>query len=214
MKTICLTGTIASGKSTAVAYLKGKGAFVIDADRLGHRVYNPGTEAFDAVVRTFGEDVCGDHGEIDRKLLGGKVFGKPEALKRLTDIVWPEIRKLVERQVRDERVKDPGRVIVLEAAVLLEAGWQDMGDQVWVLLVDREIAIRRAMERDKLARDAVEQRLASQLSDEERIALADFVIENNGDLATFRERLDDAWASAVRRQESGPKGRLPQQPQG
>lgn len=192
-KIICLTGGLASGKSTAVSYLEGKGAFVIDADRLGHRAYDPGTEAFEAVVRTFGEEVRDAAGQIDRKALGGKVFGKPHQMKKLTDIVWPEIRRLAEIAISDERRNSPGRVIALEAAVLLEAGWEGLGDEVWVLVVDRETAIKRAMARDGLTREAVEQRLASQLPNEERIAKADRVMENNGNLASLEKQLDAAW---------------------
>ncbi|MDG1206636.1 MAG: dephospho-CoA kinase, partial [Pseudomonadales bacterium] len=94
MKIICLTGGLASGKSTASEYLGTLGADVIDADRLGHRVYDPGTQAYRKVIDTFGEEVVSDDNQIDRKILGGKVFGKPEELKKLTNIVWPEIRRL------------------------------------------------------------------------------------------------------------------------
>ena len=115
---ICLTGGIASGKSTAVKYLAGKGAHIIDADVLGHRAYDPGTRAHAEVIATFGEDVRADDGQIDRKVLGGKVFGKPDALKQLTDIVWPEIRRLAEAEIQQVQASDANPIIVLEAAVL------------------------------------------------------------------------------------------------
>lgn len=91
---IGLTGGIASGKSTAGRYLAQLGAHIIDADQLGHRAYEPDTAAFADVVATFGADVVGGDGRIDRKALGGKVFGDPQALSRLTAIVWPEIRQI------------------------------------------------------------------------------------------------------------------------
>ncbi|MBT5199155.1 MAG: dephospho-CoA kinase, partial [Gammaproteobacteria bacterium] len=166
MKVICLTGGLASGKSTAVKHLADKGAVVIDADILGHQAYNPGTAAFDDVISTFGEEVRGDDGQIDRKVLGGKVFGKPEELRKLTDIVWPEIRRLAELELAAIADRNPEAIIVLEAAVLFEAGWEDIGEEIWVLTVDRETAIARSMARDNAPRDAVERRLDSQLSNE------------------------------------------------
>lgn len=196
MKVICLTGGLASGKSTAVQYLASKGADVIDADVLGHRAYDPGTRAFEQVIAAFGEDVRSAEGQIDRKVLGSKVFGKPDELKRLTDIVWPEIRRLAEAQISDIAASNPDALIVLEAAVLFEAGWEDIGETIWVIAVDRETAITRSMARDNADRESVERRLDSQLSNEERIARADVVITNNGSEAEFVAQLDESWASS------------------
>ena len=197
-KVICLTGGIASGKSTAVSHLAGKGARVIDADQLGHQAYTPGTRAFEDVISTFGEELRSKTGEIDRKVLGNKVFGKPEELKKLTDIVWPEIRRLAETDIARIHAGNPEQIIVLEAAVLFEAGWEDLGDQVWVISVDRETAIARTMTRDGVDREAVERRLDSQLSNAERGAKADRVIWNNGSEADFLKELDRAWDSGTR----------------
>ena len=197
MKIICLTGGLASGKSTAVRYLADKGAKVIDADVLGHRAYDPGTDAFKAVADAFGNDVVGEDGQIDRKVLGGKVFGQPDQLKRLTDIVWPEIRRLAEIQISEYRAEDPDCVIALEAAVLFEAGWDDIGDEIWVTVVDREIAIKRSMQRDGAPRDAVERRLDAQLSNEDRIARAGVVLSNDGTEPELLALLDAAWASST-----------------
>lgn len=196
---ICLTGGIASGKSTAVKYLAGKGAHIIDADVLGHRAYDPGTAAFEQVITTFGEDVRGDDGQIDRKVLGGKVFGKPDALKQLTDIVWPEIRRLAEAEIDQVKRSDAEKIIVLEAAVLFEAGWDDIGDEVWVITADRETAISRTMARDDVPRDAVEKRLNSQLSNEEREAKAHRTLRNQGNEQDLYQQLDAAWASSTGR---------------
>ncbi len=198
MKTICLTGGLASGKSTASAFFAGQGAHVIDADKLGHRVYEPGTPGFEKVVAAFGDDVVAADGGIDRKALGGKVFGKPDELKRLTDIAWPEIRRMAEAEIDEYGEAHPDGVVVLEAAVLFEAGWEDIGDEVWVLVVDREVAVERAMARDGAPREAVESRLDSQLSNEERIAKSNVVIENNADEATLIANLKRAWDAAVR----------------
>ena len=197
MKVICLTGGLASGKSTAVKHLADKGAVVIDADILGHQAYNPGTAAFDGVISAFGEEVRSDDGQIDRKVLGGKVFGKPEELRKLTDIVWPEIRRLAELELAAIADRNPEAIVVLEAAVLFEAGWEDMGEDIWVLTVDRETAIARSMARDNVPRDAVERRLDSQLSNEVRTSRADIVVTNDGSVAAMLEQIDSAFAKST-----------------
>ncbi len=195
MKTICLTGGIASGKSTASVFFAEKGAHVIDADKLGHRVYDVGTPGYDKVIAAFGNDIVGEDKQINRRALGGKVFGKPEELKRLTDIVWPEIRQMAEEEISAFGEDNPDGVAILEAAVLLEAGWEDIGDEVWVVVVDRETAIERAMSRDSVDRAAIESRIDAQLSNEERIARADVVIENNDDQPALIRKLEEAWAN-------------------
>lgn len=190
---IGLTGGIASGKSTAARYLAQLGAHVIDADQLGHRVYEPGTRGFERVVEAFGDDVVGEDGRIDRKVLGARVFGAPERLTRLTDIVWPEILRLAETQMVDVETVDPGRIIVLEAAVLLEAGWQDAVDEVWAIIVEPELAVQRACARDGLSEDDVRRRIDAQIGNHERRARAHVVIDNSQDPETLLARLDREW---------------------
>ena len=197
MKVICLTGGLASGKSTAARFLKALGAHVIDADVLGHRTYEPGTPAHAQVVAAFGPDVLAADGTIDRKALGGKVFGKPQELKKLTDIVWPAIRALAAEEIAKVRAAGTAPAIVLEAAVLLEAGWEDLGDEVWVNIVDREVAIARAMQRDGLSRPTVEKRLDAQLSNADRIKRADVVIDNNGTAEAMEAQLRSHWQRFV-----------------
>lgn len=193
-KVICLTGGIASGKSTAARFLREHGAHVIDADQLGHRSYEPGSPAHAQVVAAFGDDVLAPDGQIDRKALGAKVFGKPDELKKLTDIVWPAIRALASEEIARVRAAGSAGVIVLEAAVLFEAGWQDLGDEVWVNIVEREVAIARATQRDGVAREAIERRLDAQLSNAERIARADVVLDNNGSEDALLAQLQTQWS--------------------
>ncbi len=190
---IGLTGGIASGKSTVAKYLEQLGAHVIDADKLGHRAYEPDTAAFRAVVETFGADVVDAEGRIDRKALGAKVFGQPDRMKQLTDIVWPEIRRLAEAELAAVSGEDPGRIVVLEAAVLFEAGWQDAVDEVWVVTVPPEVAVQRACARDGLSPEAVQRRIDSQMSNDERRTRADVVIDNSLDPETLLARVDREW---------------------
>ena len=191
---IGLTGGIASGKSTAAKYLGEKGASVIDADKLGHRAYEPDTDAFREVAKEFGPEVIGANGQIDRKVLGGKVFGDPSALDRLTGIIWPEIGRLALAEFEVARTANPDAPIVLEAAVMLEAGWEPMVDEVWVVIVDPETAVARATARDGVEEEAVRKRIAAQLSNDARREKADLVIDNSGDEAALRAQLDSAWA--------------------
>lgn len=208
-RVICLTGGLGSGKSTVARFLKEEGAHVIDADRLGHRAYEPGSPAHAQVLAAFGPDVQAADGRIDRKALGARVFGKPAELKKLTDIVWPAIRALAAQEIAQARAagseheSSPPRIIVFEAAVLIEAGWQDLGDEVWVNVVDREVAIARAMQRDNIPRATVESRLDAQLSNAERIAHADVVIDNNGTPEEMLAQLRVHWARI-----SGPRAAI------
>ena len=187
---IGLTGGIASGKSTAARYLSENGAFVMDGDVLGHRAYEPNTTAFAQIAETFGSEVVGADGQIDRKALGGKVFGNPNALKQLTDILYPEIRRMFSEWIETTQADNPNALLVMDAAVLLEAGWEDLADETWVVIVDPDTAVDRAVARDGLDEAAVRKRIASQLSNDERSARADVVIDNSGNEAALIARLD------------------------
>ena len=187
---IGLTGGIASGKSTAARYLMKNGALVMDGDVLGHRAYEPATAAFAMIAETFGSDVVGADGQIDRKALGSKVFGNPDALKQLTDILYPEIRRMFSAWIETAHADNPEALLVMDAAVLLEAGWEDLADETWVVIVDPDTAVTRAVARDSLDEVAIRKRIASQLSNNERSARADVVIDNSGNEARFLARLD------------------------
>ena len=192
MIVIGLTGGIASGKSTAAEQLRKSGAHVIDADRLGHRVYEPGSPGFQKVVNEFGHDLVAADGSINRQLLGGKVFGDPAQMKRLTDIAWPEIRRMAAEEIEAERERGTA-VVVLEAAVLIEAEWTDLVDEVWVVYVKPEIARERLMTRNNLSAEAAQARIDSQLSNKDRLALADVKIENSDSIEELTKKVDARW---------------------
>ena len=197
MRVIGLTGGIASGKSTAARHLETRGALMIDADKLGHRAYEPDTEAFRKVVQAFGDDIVGEDGQINRRALGGKVFGNPGELDRLTGIVWPEIRKMALAEIDAARTEGKAKAVVLEAAVLLEAGWQDIVDEVWVVYAQREQAIARAMARDGLDEAAVSARIDAQMTNAERIEACDVAFENATTAEALCERLDERWTQML-----------------
>jgi len=202
---IGLTGGIASGKSTVTKFFRDRGVPVIDADILGHRTYEPGTETFQRVVEAFGPELVAADGTIDRRVLGGKVFGRPDELKRLTDIVWPGIRKLASEELSGLEVAG-NTIACLEAAVLFEAGWEDLVDEVWVVVVEPDEAVRRLKERNNLDEDAARARINSQLSNDERRARADVVIENNSTFEELDRRIHEAWDALQARLKNAQEG--------
>ncbi len=199
MFVIGLTGGIASGKSTAATYLRELGATVFDADRLGHRTYEPEAPGFERVVNAFGAEIIAADGTIDRRALGGKVFGDPEALARLTDIVWPLIRELASQEIEELRAAKRAQIVVLEAAVLLEASWEDVVHEVWVVVIEENVAIDRLVSRDGMSREDALARIHSQLSNRERLERSDRAIDNSGTLDELKSHLDLEWQRLLER---------------
>jgi dephospho-CoA kinase len=189
---IGLTGGIASGKSVVRGMLESRGAHVIDADLLGHEAYAPGSACYRDVVAAFGEDVVAADGQIDRKALGAKVFGAPEQRRRLEGIVWPWMRGQMEQRLAQLRA-DGVPVVVLEAAVLIEAAWTDLVDEVWLVAVPPELARERIIERNGLTAEQADARIAAQLTNEQRARHATVVIENSGTLEELERRVDAEW---------------------
>jgi phosphopantetheine adenylyltransferase/dephospho-CoA kinase len=189
---IGLTGGIASGKSVVSRMLAERGALMIDADKVGHEAYAPGSDCYRAVIDAFGADIVAADGQIDRKALGAKVFGDPEQRKRLEGIVWPWMRATMDERLR--RLRQEGvPVVVLEAAVLIEADWTPIVDQVWVVIVPPELAKERIMLRNGLSAEQADQRIGAQLTNEERARHGQVIIENAGTLAELEERVTAEW---------------------
>ena len=198
MRVIGLTGGIAGGKSLVSQQLAERGAVVIDADKLGHEAYRQGSETFRAVVDAFGEDVIGGDGEIDRKALGAKVFTEPASRRRLEAIVWPAMRGMMEERLAELRAKHTA-VAVLEAALLIEADWLPLVDEVWLVTASPETVGRRLAERNGMTAEQAASRVRAQLSNEERRAYADVVIENDGPLEELQRAVDESWSKLERR---------------
>ena len=192
-----LTGGIGAGKSTVAAMLADLGAHVIDADKVGHDVYRPGTEGFRRVVDAFGADVVGSDGAIDRVKLGARVFGAPAELARLNAIVHPLIADEIRRRMQAARETGGGRPIVVEAAIMLEAGWRFF-DQIWVVIVSRATAIARVTASRGLSAEDCARRIDAQMSEAERRRIADVVIENDGTPAELRAQVEAAWRRLAR----------------
>jgi dephospho-CoA kinase len=191
-RVIGLTGGIGSGKSTVARMLAELGADVIDTDKVGHEVYRPGTEGFRQVTEAFGRDVVAADGTIDRRALAAKVFADPAALGRLNAIVHPLIGVAVRGWLARAQAEPKTAPIVVEAPVLMEAGWRFF-DQVWVVIVPPETAVARVAASRDMTADEVRRRIESQMSNAERVTLADRVIENDGTLEELRARVEAAW---------------------
>lgn len=202
MTVIGLTGGIASGKSTVARHLEDLGYPVIDADLLGHQVYLPSTTGFSKVVSAFGNEIVGFDRTIDRRKLGSLVFGNPANLKKLTDIVWPEIKKLAVQEINQAKSDCSSGLVILEAAVMIEAGWTDIVDEVWVISVEPETAISRACARDGSSRETVESRIAAQITNEERIAASDVHISNSNSEDDLRSQVDLELSKLAKRRRS------------
>ena len=193
MRVIGLTGGIASGKSLVSQQLAELGATVIDADRMGHEAYRKDTETFRQVVDAFGQEIVGADGEVDRKALGAKVFADPSQRRRLEEIVWPAMRRMMEERLAEMRSQGT-EVAVLEAALLIEADWLPLADEVWLVTATPETARRRLMERNGLNAEQAESRLRAQLTNEKRRPYADVAIENDGTTEELRRAVDEAWS--------------------
>jgi dephospho-CoA kinase len=199
MLTIGLTGGIGSGKSTVAQILGEFGAPILDADKVAHTTYAPGAPAYDAVIAAFGAQVVAADRTIDRKKLGSIVFGNPERLNQLTSIVWPATRESIRRNVADLRASGAKLPIVVEAAILIEANWQPLFNEIWLVRASREQVVTRIESQRGLKPAETEARIRAQLSDEERLKHATLVIENNGSLEELRDLLKTIWADALKR---------------
>ena len=204
---IGITGSIATGKSTACSLISGMGAVHCDADRLVHRLYDPGKPAYFRIIEIFGDEVVGEDEYIDRKVLGSKVFGQPEEMRKLTDAIGSinDAVKGVVDEWKATLVKD--KVALLEAVNLIEAGYGQWCDQVWLFACEEPTARRRMMERNQFSDEEARQRLSSQRHWEERAPASDLVIFNEGGLSEFEARVRSEYAKTLELWQSG---RLPE----
>nr|XP_040031760.1 bifunctional coenzyme A synthase isoform X2 [Gasterosteus aculeatus aculeatus] len=204
---IGLTGGSGSGKSSIARQMEALGAVRIDCDKLGHEVYQAGTGAYHRVLEEFGSDLLNEDKTINRRALGGKVFGNQERLKALTDIVWPEIALLVEKRI--SRAREEGeQVCVLDAAVLQEAGWARMVHEVWVTVIPEEEAVVRISERDGLTTEDALRRLRSQWSNGEQVAHANVVLSTLWEPEVTRKQVLKAWNLLQKRIQPKPEGHV------
>ncbi|MFQ1001133.1 dephospho-CoA kinase [Modestobacter sp. SSW1-42] len=193
MLRIGLTGGIGSGKSTVAALLAERGARVVDADRIARAVLEPGTPGLAAVVGEFGDGVVGPDGALDRAALAAIVFGDPAARARLDGIVHPLVRARAAELVA---AAPADAVVVQDVPLLVETGQAGGHDLVLVVEADPDTRVERLVGRGLSADDA-RARMASQATDEQRRAVADVVLRNDGDRASLAAQVDRFWAEWV-----------------
>ena len=193
---IGLTGSIGTGKSEAARKLEALGASIISADQVGHEAYTPNTEAWEQVVAAFGDGILQEDGEIDRRKLGGIVFSDPGKLEQLNQIMHPRMARMVANKIEALRIEGVD-VVVVEAALLFEAGWDSLVEEVWATDSPEQMVIERLKNRNGLSEDEARKRISSQMDRSERLGKADCVIDNSGDVAGLESAVRELWDRRV-----------------
>jgi len=197
MLAIGLTGGIGTGKSEVSRVLRELGATVIDADRVGHEAYRPHSPIWREVVAAFGEGILQSTGEIDRKRLGAIVFSNPDARARLNAIMHPRMAESIRQDIK-ELQKRGIEVVVVEAALLIEAGWDSLVDEIWVTYSPEEVVVERLRSRNNLSEKEIKSRIRSQLPLEERARRAHVLVNNSGSIDKLREEVESLWSNRVK----------------
>ena len=195
---IGLTGGIASGKSAVCQRLQGLGAAIINCDQLGHQAYTPGKKAYKEIIENFGSGVLTEEQTINRRALGSIVFADKTKLALLNHIVWPEI--MTQAQIEIQRYGEEGfKVCVLDAAVLLEAGWDSATNEVWVTFVPENEALSRILSRDGISKEQATNRIKSQIANEERVMKANVTICTLWEPEYTQHQVERAWGHLLER---------------
>ena len=199
-----ITGGIGSGKTTAAGYLRSLGFACVDADQIGRELTADGSPLLEILDRDFGPD--GKYGRgiailrdssiegikiLDRKALASVVFSDEKARARFDEIIHSRMLRIIREQIEELRKKENIRGILLDAPLMYEAGCDTMCDRVILVTAPVEIRIERVMKRDGTTREDVVSRIKSQMSDEEKARLADFVVDNSGDTDELCRKLDE-----------------------
>ncbi|MBM3675226.1 MAG: dephospho-CoA kinase [Actinobacteria bacterium] len=200
MLLVGLTGGIGAGKSTVAEMLTKRGAVVLDADAVAREVVEPKTPAFDAIVERFGADVVRADGSLDRPALAAKAFATDESRAALEAITHPAIHAAFGKRMA-EAPQDA--IVVMDVPLLVESGTAAKRGYEAVIVVEAPRALRLSrLEERGVARDDAEARIAAQATDEERRAIATFVVDNSGDRATLEAQVQDIWTDLVRRHQA------------
>ncbi len=192
MLRVGLTGGIGSGKSSVSAILADRGALVIDADGLARKVVAPGTPGLADILVAFGPGVIGDDGSLDRAAMAQRVFDDPAARQQLEAIIHPRVRA---RAAEIESQAAADAVVVHDIPLLVETGQGDRFDAVVVVDCPPDVQVERLTRQRGMSRSAAEARIAAQASREDRLALADHVVDNSGSLEQLRTVVDQLWTA-------------------
>jgi dephospho-CoA kinase len=194
MLRVGLTGGIAAGKSTVGRMFAELGCHLIDSDTIVHQLYEPGQAAHTAVVDAFGKPVLSPDGTIDRKVLGEIVFNDPEALAKLNSLLHPAVIRRQQEWLDEMEAGDPSGIGIVDATLMLETGSYKNYDKVIVVVCPVEEQKRRLRGRPALTEEQIDARLRSQMPAEEKVKLADFVIDTSKDLANTRRQAAEVYS--------------------
>ena len=191
MKVIGITGGVGAGKSTILDYLEQKyHAYVIQADKIGHLVMEPDGICYEQVIALFGRQVIKNDKTIDRKQVSDVVFGNELMRQSLDDIIHPTVKEYILEEIRKQ--KQAGcKLLIVEAALLLEEHYEEFCDTVWYIHTDAEIRIQRLMESRGYTREKAESIIARQASEDFFRTHADYMITNNGDLDVTWQQIEE-----------------------
>ncbi len=185
---IGITGGIGSGKSTVSNFLKEIGAAVIDADLISRQVVMPGEKALEELTEVFGKAILDDWGQLQRKKLAEIVFNNREKLEKLNGILHKYVAERIKDNVKEQLINNT-KIIVVDAPIPIKAGFLDLCHQVWAVTADKELRIRRIMQRSEMTYEEAVSRINSQLSEQEYLKIADIVIDNNRDYSHLKEQV-------------------------
>lgn len=191
---IGLTGGIAAGKSMVSDILASLGAWILDADAISREVVEPGTEGLKAVAAEFGENVLMPDGTLDRRALGAEVFGNAQKLERLNGILHPMIKAEMLRRASEIEEKHPKDIVIFDVPLLIESGWQDVADEVWLVSAPIDERIRRIAMRDGLDEKQAMERISAQMTDEQKAQYSDVIIDNGGSIQELEETVTKLYA--------------------
>ena len=194
MIVIGVTGNIGSGKSTVCQILAKLGATIIDADKLAHETYKPHSQTWKELINAFGKDIVKANEEIDRQKLGQIVFSDPNALAQLNRIVHPRAYHIVQERIEDYRHRGV-KAAVVEATLLIEAGWTDLVDKVWLVVAPEDVAIQRLTQHKGISEAQILARLKAQMPAEEKMKYADAIIYNDGSINQLGTKVTELWHS-------------------
>jgi len=180
-----LTGSFGSGKTTVARIFKSFGAELIDADKIAHRVINPGSKVYKKIVATFGRGILKKNRAVDRKKLGRIVFSNKNLLKRLNNIIHPEVIRIIKKKIKVSNAK----VIVLDAPLLLEAGLKKIVDKLIVVKITKDQQIRRVQNKMRLSKTEILERIRFQIPLKAKARLADFVIDNSSTVEKTKKQV-------------------------
>ena len=193
MLRVGLTGGLATGKSFVGAILHSLGCHLLKADELGHDVLLPGGEAYQAVVDAFGREILDDEGVIVRRKLAAEVFENPERLAFLNSLVHPPVVAKEEAWMANLQRVEPDAIAVVEAAILVETGSYKRFSRLIVTVCSPEQQVERAMKRDRISREEVEARLRRQMPLEEKVRVADYVVDTSGDKKETARQVQEVY---------------------